>query len=223
MATSKTLTPTNVTISIPAMTDSPDASVFSNCVDKEADAINSLNSNISSYWLGNVSNLSALGTAIMSYASSISTNKEYAVSFGANADTDYWTSAVVYYGTLYKYSNTTFAASFVGTNGTTFTIATFNSGSSYSHTSSKELNSNLSNKFKLVSSGSLHDLAGQTGIFWLTSGVSDKPEPGGGTLTLFSYNATYCAGTYVVADNGKLYTVCLASNTWTYKQVAFAS
>ena len=45
MATSKTLTPTNVTISIPEMTDSPDASVFSNCVDKEADAINSLNSN----------------------------------------------------------------------------------------------------------------------------------------------------------------------------------
>ena len=46
MATSKTLAPTNVTISIPAMTDQPDASVFSNCVDKEADAINALNSNI---------------------------------------------------------------------------------------------------------------------------------------------------------------------------------
>jgi len=48
MATSKTLTPTNVTISIPAMTDAPDASVFSNCVDKEADAINSINSNYTS-------------------------------------------------------------------------------------------------------------------------------------------------------------------------------
>lgn len=46
MASSKTLTPTNVTISIPAMTDVPDASVFSNCVDKEADAINALNSNL---------------------------------------------------------------------------------------------------------------------------------------------------------------------------------
>lgn len=46
MATSKTLSPTNVTISIPAMTDVPDASVFSNCVDKEADAINALNSNL---------------------------------------------------------------------------------------------------------------------------------------------------------------------------------
>lgn len=46
MATSKTLAPTNVTISIPAMADAPDASVFSNCVDKEADAINALNSQI---------------------------------------------------------------------------------------------------------------------------------------------------------------------------------
>lgn len=43
MASSKTLTPTNVTISIPAMTDVPDASVFSNCVDKEADAVNAIN------------------------------------------------------------------------------------------------------------------------------------------------------------------------------------
>lgn len=43
MASSKTLSPTNVTISIPAMTDVPDASVFSNCVDKLADAVNTLN------------------------------------------------------------------------------------------------------------------------------------------------------------------------------------
>ena len=46
MATSKTLAPTNVTISIPAMTDAPNASVISNCLDKEADAINALNSQI---------------------------------------------------------------------------------------------------------------------------------------------------------------------------------
>lgn len=50
MATSKTLAPTNVTISIPAMTDAPDASVFSNCVDKEADAINALNSQLTSQY-----------------------------------------------------------------------------------------------------------------------------------------------------------------------------
>lgn len=48
MATSKTLAPTNVTISIPAMTDAPNASVLSNCIDKEADAINALNSQFES-------------------------------------------------------------------------------------------------------------------------------------------------------------------------------
>ena len=47
MATSKTLAPTNVTISIPEMTDAPNASVLANCADKEADAINALNSQIS--------------------------------------------------------------------------------------------------------------------------------------------------------------------------------
>ena len=52
MATSKTLAPTNVTISIPAMTDAPNASVLSNCIDKEADAINTLNSQIASDWTG---------------------------------------------------------------------------------------------------------------------------------------------------------------------------
>lgn len=46
MATSKTLTPTNVTIQIPEFTDQPDQRVNSNCIDKEADAINALNTNM---------------------------------------------------------------------------------------------------------------------------------------------------------------------------------
>ena len=46
MATSKTLTPTNVTISIPDFTDRPDQRVTNNCIDKEADAINALNGKI---------------------------------------------------------------------------------------------------------------------------------------------------------------------------------
>ena len=54
MATNKTLAPTNVTIAIPAMADKPDASVFSNCVDKEADAINALNSNMDNVINANV-------------------------------------------------------------------------------------------------------------------------------------------------------------------------
>lgn len=49
MATNKTLAPTNETIAIPAMSDKPDASVFSNCIDKTADAINALNSKIATY------------------------------------------------------------------------------------------------------------------------------------------------------------------------------
>ena len=53
MATSKTLAPTNVTISIPAMTDAPNAAVISNCLDKEADAINALNSQIAEAY-GNI-------------------------------------------------------------------------------------------------------------------------------------------------------------------------
>lgn len=46
MATSKTLTPTNVTIQIPEFTDRPDQRVTNDCIDKEADAINALNSKI---------------------------------------------------------------------------------------------------------------------------------------------------------------------------------
>lgn len=49
MATSKTLTPTNVTIQIPDFTEKPDQRVNSNCIDKEADAINALNTNITSF------------------------------------------------------------------------------------------------------------------------------------------------------------------------------
>ena len=45
MATSKTLKPTNVTISIPAMSDRPNQSVNSNCIDKLADAVNNLQDN----------------------------------------------------------------------------------------------------------------------------------------------------------------------------------
>ena len=46
MATSKTLTPTNVTIQIPAFADKPDQRANSNCIDKEADAINALSDHI---------------------------------------------------------------------------------------------------------------------------------------------------------------------------------
>ena len=49
MATTKTLTPTNQTISIPELSDSPDMSVPADAISKEADAINSLNSKIETH------------------------------------------------------------------------------------------------------------------------------------------------------------------------------
>ena len=49
MATSKTLTPTNVVIQIPDFTEKPDQRVNSNCIDKIADAVNTLNSKIPKY------------------------------------------------------------------------------------------------------------------------------------------------------------------------------
>lgn len=58
MATSKTLTPTNVVISIPEFTDQPDQRVNSNCLDKEADAINALNTNKMNGTVAEFSNLS---------------------------------------------------------------------------------------------------------------------------------------------------------------------
>lgn len=60
MATSKLLKPTNVTISIPAFTDQPDQRVNSNCIDKEADAINSLSDQIA-----NLDGILSSGTLIV--------------------------------------------------------------------------------------------------------------------------------------------------------------
>ena len=62
MATSKTLTPTNVTIQIPAMTDAPDQSVNSNCIDKLGDAVNTLNSQMTNYLKSGTNNI---GNAIV--------------------------------------------------------------------------------------------------------------------------------------------------------------
>ena len=58
MAISKTLTPTNVTIQIPDFTDRPDQRANSNCIDKEADAINALNTHLTNYLNAVTQNLS---------------------------------------------------------------------------------------------------------------------------------------------------------------------
>ena len=63
MATSKLLKPTNVTISIPAFTDQPDQRVNSNCIDKEADAINSLSDQIGALKTGTWVNFTEAASA----------------------------------------------------------------------------------------------------------------------------------------------------------------
>lgn len=96
MATSKTLAPTNVTISIPAMTDTPDASVFSNCVDKEADAINTLNSQLGKMTVHGVATASGGSCTITAIK-----NGEYIVFFYAGHMTSLFlagTSTQVFFG-----------------------------------------------------------------------------------------------------------------------------
>ena len=75
MATSKTLTPTNVTIQIPEFTDQPDQRVNSNCIDKEADAINALNNNIT-YKSGDVLTFASGGTDAF-YGFALQSNQIY--------------------------------------------------------------------------------------------------------------------------------------------------
>lgn len=86
----------------------------------------------------------------------------------------------------------------------------------------KALNDTITQSTALITTGSLHDLAGRNGIFWLTSGVTNKPETGGGMLLLRSYNNAYCCGLYTVADNGKTFSVSLVNGAWTYRLLAFA-
>ena len=107
MATSKTLAPTNVTISIPAMADAPDASVFSNCVDKEADAINALNSQKGS------KNTISSDTEILGYAPGA-----YMIALSAASEylPERWGTLII------DKSGTTYGvATFIATNGTIYT------------------------------------------------------------------------------------------------------
>lgn len=111
MATSKTLSPTNVTISIPAMGDQPDASVFSNCIDKEADAINTLNSQITNVVVDSFSSFSALGTVLDGMLTTMQNGgtKNFQISAQAGVSSPF-VGDTTYFGTIYKSgSNTTFS------------------------------------------------------------------------------------------------------------------
>ena len=80
----------------------------------------------------------------------------------------------------------------------------------------------LNGKFTtIVTSGSMHDLAGQNGLFWLTSAVTDKPTQSGGLLILRSYDATYCVGEYIDVDSGTVHSISLLGTTWATRRFNF--
>ena len=79
----------------------------------------------------------------------------------------------------------------------------------------------LNNKIgKIISSGSLHDIT-EPGIYWLTSAVTDKPEPGAGTYIISTYSSSYLSGLFISADNDHLYTIKFGGEVWEYEYLAF--
>ena len=83
MATSKTLKPTNTTVSIPAMTDRPNQSVNSNTMSALADAVNNLYNNANNYALkadsssiANNTNLNTITTPGMYYSNNVTTTNK---------------------------------------------------------------------------------------------------------------------------------------------------
>ena len=118
MATSKTLTPTNVTIQIPAMTDAPDQSVNSNCIDKLGDAVNTLNSQIAN-------SCAIVGTPI-SITVSLETAGDFTAEFSApTAPTGYTLRGYVPYFNSYR----GFVRGIGGTNYCYYTVASATSAS----------------------------------------------------------------------------------------------
>lgn len=102
MATSKTLTPTNVTIQIPAMTDAPDQSVNSNCIDKLGDAVNTLNSKMTTAWIGN-NTLANIQAALLTLAGDMADGERKGIEFGISTVSGYF-GATNYIGVIERIS-----------------------------------------------------------------------------------------------------------------------
>lgn len=78
------------------------------------------------------------------------------------------------------------------------------------------LKSGLTNRFKTITSGSLHDIT-QSGIYYVTSGVADKPFSLGGLYVVSAYNSELSVGLYIsfIDDNHKQASlVTHHDNTW---------
>ena len=120
MATSKTLTPTNVTIQIPAFADKPDQRLNSNCLDKEADAINALSDKIATQNLGSLANQSALESALVTLGGSMSDMqfKNVRFAFSAVPSSGVFNGKAGYYIGTFKRSSTNIYAIDVQNSGT---------------------------------------------------------------------------------------------------------
>ena len=115
MATTKTLKPTNVTISIPAFTDQPDQRVNSNCIDKEADAINSLSEHNTTYELTTSGTQSALDSQFNTLVASMADKSSRNVKIQASASFGAFISGI-YQGTVYKWSSSRVYAELISAN-----------------------------------------------------------------------------------------------------------
>ena len=117
MATTKTIQPTGTTITMPAMTDKPNASVFSTDVDRITDAVNALNSNVTNISKSEepserIANLEGLKTYINSVASGMKANGTLPITFIPNFTDSVFSTGARVYGTLMRRSENYFT--FIG-------------------------------------------------------------------------------------------------------------
>lgn len=73
-------------------------------------------------------------------------------------------------------------------------------------------------RFKVISSGSLHDIT-TSGIYYLTGSVTDKPENNGGMYAVAVYDANLIVGRYISVD-GYDDIVIFTNNNWYKYSVA---
>lgn len=74
------------------------------------------------------------------------------------------------------------------------------------------LNSNIAQKFKTVTSGSMHDIR-TSGIYYLTGGVTDKPAGNGGMYIVSAFNADLLVGLFTNTD-GLMFNVRYTGGQW---------
>lgn len=88
-----------------------------------------------------------------------------------------------------------------------------------------QLKSGLNSKvpFSIVTSGSLHDIK-QSGIYYITGGVSDRPMDGGGMYIVSVHNSDLLVGIYVgfLKDNQnrQIQLVSLSGGNWIVADIA---